>query len=453
MTKRKTSHYDAIVVGAGPAGMFAVYELLKKKPNSKIALIERGKEVGKRKNSEAMMGFGGGGTYSDGKLHYTPVLSHRKALSLISVRDYMKIVEYVDKVFTQFGIDEPYYPKNTKRVQELVEEAQKNDIKLYIRKARHVGTDKLARIVKNFEDYYKEEGVELLCETEVSDILVTRGKCKGVVTKDGRKYYAKAVLLAPGRVGSTWLQDLCKKYKIEYVFDKVEVGVRIEFPEAIMREYSELMYESIFEMRTNHFDDIIRTFCPCPKGEVTIEDYKGFVCVNGHTTTKMDSVNSNFAFVTEIELTEPVENTTLYARSIAELATTLGGGKPILQRLADLRAGRRSTWRRINKSYVIPTLTEATPGDIAMALPYRVIQNIIEGLEKLERVMPGINHGSTLLYAPEVKYRGSRIQTGKNLDTSVEGLFVAGDGAGVSGNIIGAAATGVMASYGMKKLL
>lgn len=449
----RRTHFDVIIVGAGPAGMFAAYELIRKKPRLKIALIERGKEVEKRKNSDAMMGFGGGGTYSDGKLHYTPVLSHRKALSLISVKDYMRIVDYVDKVFTQFGIDEPYYPKNTKRVQELVEESQRNDIKLYIRKARHVGTDKLAKIVRRFEDYFKDNGVEVICETEVKDILVTKGVCKGVITDKGDKYYSKAILIAPGRIGATWLQSICKKYKIDYVYDKVEVGVRVEFPEAIMREYSELMYESIFEMRTSHFDDIIRTFCPCPKGEVTIEDYKGFVCVNGHTTTKMDSPNSNFAFVTEIELTEPIENTTLYARSIAELATTLGGGKPIIQRLADLRAGQRSTWRRINKSYVIPTLTKSTPGDVAMALPYRVIKNIIEGLEKLERVMPGINRGSTLLYAPEVKYRGSRIQTDENLKTAIEGLFVAGDGAGVSGNIIGAAATGVMASYGMKKIL
>lgn len=449
MAKEKGIKYDVIVVGAGPAGMFAVYEMLKRDPKLNIAIIERGSKIGKRKSNEVMMGFGGGGTYSDGKLHYTPVLSHKKALNLLSVTDYIKIVNYVDSIFTDFGVNEKYYPKDIKRVQKLVEQAQKNDIKLYVRKSRHVGTDKLAKIVKKIQDYFEDNKVTIFDETEVVDLIVQKGVCKGVLINNGKNIKSRITLVAPGRIGAGWLQDICKKYKIGNIFDKVEVGVRVEFPESVMREYSELMYESIFEMRTRHFDDVVRTFCPCPYGQVSIEDYKGYVCVNGHTNSKHDSVNSNFAFVTEIELDEPIENTTLYARSIAELATTLGGGKPILQRLADLRSGRRSTWKRINKSYVIPTLIDVTPGDISMGLPYRITKNLLEGLEKLDKVMPGINAGSTLLYAPEVKYRGSRIKTNKRLETKVKNLYVAGDGAGVSGNIIGAAATGIIAGRGM----
>jgi uncharacterized FAD-dependent dehydrogenase len=453
MNRIKKKTYDVIIVGAGPAGMFATYELLQKYPHLKIALVERGDRVENRKKTEAMTGFGGGGTFSDGKLHYTPVLSHKKTLNLINISDYMKLVDYVDRTFTEFGVDCEYFPKKSKRVDELVEIAQKNDIKLHIRKLRHVGTDKLAKIIKKIQDYFDEKGVYIIDNQQVVNVSVKDGKCLGVITKSGTKLKAKCTLIAPGRIGSKWLQDVCYENSIKYIFDKIEVGVRVEFPESVMREYSELTYESIFEMRTKFFDDVVRTFCPCPFGMVSIERYRGFVCVNGHTNSKKDSKNSNFAFVTEIELTEPVENTTLYAKSIAEIATTLGGGKPILQRLADLKAGRRSTWNRINKSYVTPTLKDVTPGDISMAMPYRVTKNILEGLEKLDKIMPGINSGSTLLYAPEVKYRGSRIVTDKKLETKVKGFFVAGDGAGVSGNIIGAAVTGVMAARGMKKYL
>ena len=182
---------------------------------------------------------------------------------------------------------------------------------------------------------------------------------------------------------------------------------------------------------------------------VAIEDYEGFVCVNGHSNSDHNSENSNFAFVTEIQLTKPVENTTKYAKSIAKLANTIGGGKPILQRLADLRAGRRSTWDRIKKSYVQPSLKDVVPGDISMAFPHRVVTNIIEGLRMLDKVLPGLNSGNTLLYAPEIKLRSSKIKTSKHLETKIKGLYVAGDAAGVSGNIVGAAATGIIAATGI----
>jgi uncharacterized FAD-dependent dehydrogenase len=210
------------------------------------------------------------------------------------------------------------------------------------------------------------------------------------------------------------------------------------------------MYESIFRLYTPTFDDPIRTFCPCPNGMVATEEYEGFVCVNGHSHSDHKSENSNFAFVTEINLTEPVENTILYGKSIALLATTIGGGFPIVQRLADLKTGKRSTEARLKKSFITPTLKEAVPGDISMALPHRVVTNIKEGLEKLDAVMPGINSANTLLYAPEIKLRSSKIVTDKHLETkTINNLYVAGDGAGVAGNIVGAAATGIIAARGI----
>lgn len=442
--------YDAIIVGAGPAGLFASYELITKNPKLKVCLIEKGKKVSERTRKDVMEGVGGAGTYSDGKLHCTPVLSHSKMLSLYSPEDYQEVVDFVDGVFTKFGVPEDYYPKNMEEVQQLVDMCKKNSVHLYVRKTRHVGSDKLPGIIKRFEDFLIKQGVEIKTGTTATDIIIKKGKCTGV--KTGIKQISgKAVLLAPGRTKARWLQQIAEKNNLQKEYQKVEVGVRVEFPEGVMRKYSDLMYETIFYLHTPTFDDPMRTFCPCPKGLVAIEDYGKFVCVNGHSNSTHLSENSNFAFVAEITLTEPVENTISYAKSIAVLATRLGGGKPLIQRLADLKTGRRSTWERINKSYVKPTLKDVTPGDIAMALPFRTVTDILEGLEMLDKVMPGINSGSTLLYAPEVKLRSSKIKTDRHLETQMPNLFVAGDAAGVSGNIVGAAATGVIAARGILK--
>jgi len=441
--------YDVVIVGAGPAGIFACFEILDKNPKIKIALIDMGPRLGKRKANEVMSGFGGAGSYSDGKLHYTPKLSHERALHLVSERKYVDILNTVEVRFKEYGVDSDYYPKNADEVKEMVEEAEKHDIELIVRRAQHVGTDSLRIVIQKFQDYFIESGVDLLDSTKIEDILVRKGKCVGVIDVKGNKYLAEKVLLAPGRVSAKWLQELIDKHGIGFEFGMVEVGVRVEFPESIMKRYAEALYEIVLKVRTRTFDDIIRTFCACPNGCVTVEDYSGYVCVNGHSDSTHDSSNSNFAFVCEVNLTEPVENSIAYAESIAMVASTIGGGKPILQRLADLRKGRRSTWSRLRKSLVEPSLIDVTPGDISMALPHRIVTNILEGFEKLDEIMPGINSGSTLLYAPEVKFRSSRIETDSDLQTNVTNLYVAGDAAGVSGSISGAAATGIIAARGI----
>lgn len=449
--------YDVIIVGAGPAGLFAAYELIKQAKSQtrlrdkgpKILLIDKGKSIKIREPQEVMCGIGGAGTFSDGKLHFTPVLSHEMMLHLYNVHEYQAVIDYVDRIFTDFGVDAEYFPKNAAEVGQLVEEARKNGLNLYVRKIRHVGSDKLPKVISNFETYLEQNGIEIMTECEVKNIIVENGQCTGVITNNDKHISAKYVLLAPGRINTPWLQEIAKLYDIGYTYEKVEIGVRVEFPEAIMKRHADLMYEAIFVIRTPTFDDVVRSFCPCPKGMVAIEQYNDFVCVNGHSNSNHNSENSNFAFLSEVKLTEPVENTTAYAKQIGRLATTIGGGKPIIQRLSDLRRGRRSTWNRINKSYVNPSLKDAVPGDIAMALPHRIVTNILEGLEILDRVMPGINSGHTLLYAPELKFRSSKIKTTRGLETSIKNLFVAGDAAGLSGNIVGAAATGVIAAKGI----
>jgi len=447
----KTKQYDAIIVGSGPAGIFTAYKLNQLKPKLKIALFEMGKPIAKRTSKDVMMGFGGVGTYSDGKLHFSTVLSQERALHLINRQDFQKILDEVQEIFKEFGVDGKIFPTDQALAKQLIQEAQQKDIELIQRKIMHVGTDKLPLFIADFEKFLHDKKIDIITNTKITELIIKDKTCVGVIDQAGKKYYAKKTVLAPGRISTIWLQELGKKYGIKYEYTQVEIGVRVEFPEFIYKKYADAMYEGIFKVRTKTFDDIIRTLCPCPNGMVAKEDYQGYVCVNGHSNSDHLSPNSNFAFVNEVHLTEPAENTSVYAKSVAELATTLGGGKPILQRLEDLKRGRRSTWGRINKSSVAPSLTDVTPGDISMAFPHRLVTNILEGLEALDRVMPGINSGSTLLYAPEVKFRSSRVVTNKNLETTLKNVYVAGDASGLSGSITGAAATGIMAARGVAR--
>jgi len=396
-----------------------------------------------------MSGFGGAGTYSDGKLHFTPKLSHERALHLIQIKDYQNILDEIDETFSGFGVGGIEFPKNKDEVQMMIEEAERKGMELIVRRAKHVGTNNLREVISKIQNMLEKKQVDLLMKTRVTDLLEKNGKCIGVIDEKGNKYLAPKVLMSVGRISTKWFQEIANKHNIRYQYDMVEVGVRVEFLESVMKRYAEALYEIVFKIRTKTFDDVMRTFCTCPNGFVAVETYKGYVCVNGHSYSDHLSKNSNFAFVAEVHLTEPVENSIAYAESIAKLASTIGGGKPILQRLADLKKNRRSTWSRLNNSMVEPSLKDVTPGDISMALPYRIVTDILEGLERLDEVMPGINDGSTLLYAPEVKFRSSKVETTPDMQTSLPGVYVAGDASGLSGTITGAAATGIMAARGI----
>jgi len=444
--------YDLIIIGAGPAGLFSAFELIKIKPKSKILIIELGKPLKDRLSSETVSGIGGSGTYSDGKLHFTIALSHEKLLDLFSRDEYQAEIDYVDNLFTKFGVKAKYTPSNFNEAQKLVNFCQRNGVQLYIRKCRHVGTDFLPKVVQKIVNFLSAHKVEFLCNTKAETIRVSDGKVVGI-TDSKTEYVAKSYLIAPGRLGTSWLQKQARSIGLTYTYQKVEIGVRVEFPASVMEEHSKILHENIYSVRTPTYDNVIRTFCPCPNGQVAIENYGDYVCVNGHSNADKKTGNSNFDLTTEVQLTEPVENTTDYAISIAKTASIIGGGKPIIQRLADLQAGRRSTWKRIERSYVVPTLKDVTPGDISMALPHRIVTNILEGIVVLDKVLPGLNSGSTLIYAPEVKLRGNRIKINKFMQTEIPNLFVAGDGAGTSGNIVGAAISGIFAARGIAKYL
>ncbi len=440
---------NVAIIGAGPAGLFAALELVNHGIKD-IVIFDKGPSIDTRTPKDTMCGVGGSGTYSDGKLIFSLNLSQERLLDFLPVPQVQAILSRLEQDFINFGVTAPSTPTDLDQVNQLVKECRRFNVKLYVKTCRHVGSDALPQVIKNIVNKLTHSGVKFITNTDIKTFS-KKGKLFELVG-DKQKYYSNILLVAPGRVGTKWLQNISQDIGLSYEYQKVEVGVRFEFPSTVMEDHSKIMYENIYSLQTPTFDDTMRTFCPCPNGYVAVEDYGDYVCVNGHSNSRNESVNSNFALVQEIQLTEPVENTTDYAISIARLATTIGGGKPIIQRLSDLQHHRRSNTHRITKSLITPSLSDCTPGDISMALPFRLVNNIIESLHILDNVLPGINSGSNFLYAPEIKLRGSRIETDQNLQTKIPGLFVAGDGAGVSGNIVGAAATGIIAASGIIKL-
>ncbi|MFQ6053071.1 MAG: NAD(P)/FAD-dependent oxidoreductase, partial [Candidatus Bathyarchaeia archaeon] len=297
----------------------------------------------------------------------------------------------------------------------------------------------------------EEGGVRMVLNTRATGLEVEGGVVRAVET-DGGSYPADAVLLAPGRGGSGWLAGLMGRLGVGLRFNPIDIGFRVEVSNEVMDEiiYGCGCWDPKFHIYTPSYDDFVRTFCVCPRGFVVREAYEDALFgVNGHSMRERGSPNTNFALLTRVSLTEPLENTTEYGRHIAQMANTLGGKQPLLQRLGDLRGHRRSTWGRIDRSYVEPTLTEVTPGDISMAYPRRIVRDLLEGLEMLDRVISGVNSDSTLIYAPEIKFYAMRIETDRRLRTALPKLYVAGDGAGVSRGIVGAAATGIIAARGV----
>jgi hypothetical protein len=280
---------------------------------------------------------------------------------------------------------------------------------------------------------------------EVREGVVEGGAETGVVTNRG-SYEAANVILAPGRVGAEWIGGVARSHGIEVSQRGIEVGVRVEVHNEIMEDLCSIIYDPTFFVRTTKYDDQTRTFCTNLGGYVALENYQDFVCVNGHAYMDKKSDNTNFAFLSKVVLTDPVEDNQAYGEAIGRLATLIGGGKPILQRYGDLTRGRRSTWNRVRNSYIEPTLKNVTCGDIAMALPERILTNLVDGLEQLNQVIPGVANDETLLYAPEIKFFATQITTDNHLETAIRGLFVAGDGPGVAGNIVSATATALVPS-------
>lgn len=455
--------YDVIIVGAGPAGLFSAYELCKNNSKLKILILDKGKYAKNRlcpiaKNNgvcinctpcQILSGYGGAGTFSDGKLNFIPKLGKSDLFKYMTPSEAYKLIDDTEEIFNQFEMDAKVYPTNMEEAQKLEKEIAKNGAKLLIIKNKHIGSDHLPNCIDKLTNYLKEHHVETKELCNVHDIKTINPDNHEVICSIKGKpitYQAKKVIIAPGRTGAKWVGELANKYNIPYISQSIEIGVRIEFRKEIMEDISKILYEPTIFIKTKTYGDEIRTFCSNPGGYVAKESYEGYCCVNGYSLKDTKSNNSNFAFISKVNLTEPVTDTRMYGESIARIANVLGAGKPIIQTLKDLRDGRRSNWHRINKGFVEPTLKDCVAGDLALVLPHRIIINILEGLEILDKIMPGINNGETLLYGPEIKFFSNEITTNNKFKLENDNIYFIGDGAGKAGNIVVAATTGLVAA-------
>lgn len=455
--------YDVIIVGAGPAGLFSAYELITKNKKLKIALLDRGSCVKNRicpmnkmgipcKNCNPcgiLSGYGGAGTFSDGKLNFIPRLGKSDLTKYMSESEAYKLIDETEEIFNKFGMDAEVYPSNMDEASEIRKKVAIAGAKLLLIKQKHLGSDHLPEYIEGICNYLEENGVTLIDRADVLDIK-TEAEDKHLVTyKSGKKEVTlegKNIIVAPGRTGAKWVQELADKYEIPYLSQSIEIGVRVEVRKDIMESITNVIYDPTIFIKTDTYGDEIRTFCTNPGGFVAKENYYGYICVNGHALKDIKSNNTNFAFISKVNLTEPVTNTRLYGESIAKIANVLGDGKPIIQSLKDLKSGRRSEWHRIKKGFIEPTLKDCVAGDLALVMPHRIITNILEGLETLDKIIPGVANDDTLLYGPEIKFFSNEIETDDKFKLNSANIYFIGDGAGKAGNIVTAAATGLVAA-------
>lgn len=460
--------YDVVIIGAGPAGLFSAYELINKNKDLKIAVLDRGFRVKKRvcpmnklgiscqncNPCAILSGYGGAGTFSDGKLNFIPKLGKSDLTKYMLESEAFKLIDETEEIFNKFNMDAEVFPSNMTEAMEIRKKVAVAGAKLLIIKQKHLGSDHLPTYIDEICDYLVNNGVTLIDRANVIDIKTINEDNHEItyeIPEKNEVISGKNVIVAPGRTGAKWVQELADKYNITYLSQSIEIGVRIEVRKDIMEEITSVIYDPTIFIKTKTYGDEIRTFCTNPGGFVAKENYYGYICVNGHALKEVKSNNTNFAFISKVNLTEPVTNTRLYGESIARIANVLGDGKPIIQSLRDLKNGRRSDWHRINKGFIEPTLKDCVAGDLALVLPHRIITNILEGLETLDKIIPGVNNDDTLLYGPEIKFFSNEIETDNNFKLKDDNIYFIGDGAGKAGNIVTAAATGLVAARDILK--
>ena len=450
--------YDVIIVGAGPAGIFAALEILKcQQRDMRILILEKGKDIPRRKcpmreqktscqqcsPCALLSGWGGGGAFSDGKLNLTSDFGGNLS-DYISEKELDNFIDYVDNFYCHFGAEDSIYGDNREEIESIKQEAAKANLKFIPALIRHLGTENCLTVLKNIYDFL-EDKIEIRTGIEVKRIVQEKEQICGVITADGELIRAEYVILSPGRVGAEWLKNQAVELEIPIFGNPVDVGVRVEVPAVLLEHLTATLYESKLIYYTTFFDDKVRTFCMCPHGEVVTEYNNGITTVNGHSYKNKKSDNTNFAILVSTTFTEPFQEPIAYGKYIANLANLLSGGV-IIQRLSDLLLGRRSTPDRISHSITTPTLSSATPGDLSFVLPYRILSDILEMLKALDRIAPGIYSEQTLLYGAEVKFYSARLGLSPQLETKIRNLFAIGDGAGITRGLIQSSVSGVIAA-------
>ena len=447
---------DVVIVGAGPAGIFAALELAGAGAGSRVVLFEKGHGIEKRRCPAKergcvdctvcaiMTGWGGAGAFSDGKLTLTTEVGGWLG-EYVGTDELAQLIDYVDGMWVEFGGTQEVHGPDPETAERLMYEAMLAGMQLVPMRIRHLGTDRSPEVLQAMRTELEESGVEIRTETDVARILAQDGRVTGVELADGARLEAGTVIAAPGREGADWLAAQARVLGVGLVNNAVDIGLRVECPAPVMEPLTDPLYEAKLLYHSKQFGDRVRTFCMNPYGEVTTESYSGITTVNGHSFAEEKMANTNFAVLVSQTFTEPFDDPITYGESVARLANLLGEGI-IVQRLGDLKAGRRSTPSRLAESIVEPSLSSATPGDLAFVLPYRHLADILEFIEALDRMVPGIAAPSTLLYGVEVKFYSSRLTVGPDLQTAVAGLYAIGDGAGITRGLVQSSASGVVAA-------
>lgn len=446
--------YDVIIVGAGPAGIFAALELVKR-DGLRVLMLEKGPDIEQRqcparvgkcrkcRTCAITSGWGGAGAFSDGKLSLSPEVGGWLQ-EYVGTRMLRELIQHVDRLYLEFGAPRDTYGDDPEKVEEWCRRAVVHNLVLTPCPFRHMGTEYCRRLLVGIHAFLRDK-VDIETETAVEAILAGDERVKGVRTSSGDEIRSAHVVVAPGREGADWLAGEMDRLGVESQNNQVDIGLRVEVPAPVMEPLTNDLYEPKIHYFSRRFEDRVRVFCVNPYGEVCVERYGDVLTVNGHSYAERRTENTNFALLVSTTFTEPFREPIAYGKYIARLANLLGEGI-LVQRLGDLLAGRRSTALRIARSTVRPTLPDATPGDLSFALPYRYLSDILEMLEALDRLCPGPNSRDTLLYGVEVKFYSSRLQLGKDLQTKIRGLYAVGDGAGITRGLVQASASGVVAA-------
>ncbi len=449
------AHYDAVIAGAGPAGIFAALELVRRNGSS-VLLLEQGPDIDKRscparrtgtcadcRTCDVTSGWGGAGAFSDGKLTLSPEVGGWLS-EFVGADVLAGLVSYVDDVWLEYGAPDKVHGAAGKKVEAIRREALAHGMTLIASPVRHMGSDRAAGILQAMRNDL-EARVEVRTGTTVERILTSGDTAVGVLCSDGTQITADAVIAAPGRQGAAWLVDECHRLGVTVRTNPVDIGVRVEVPAVVTDNLTDVLYESKLVYYADTFDDPVRTFCMNPHGVVSVENYGDVVTVNGHSYADQKTEYTNFALLVSTDFTQPFDDPITYGKSVARLANLLGEDI-IVQRLGDLQAGHRSTAQRMRRSTVRPTLAGATPGDLSFVLPYRHLSDILDMLGALDKLAPGINARDTLLYGVEVKFYSARPELDQGLQTRVKNLYAIGDGAGITRGLVQASASGVLAA-------
>ncbi len=459
------SQVDVIVVGAGPAGIGACYEFYLKDPSLKVMLIDKGHNIGNRhcpiKDKKIKQcpvikdgnpgclpacsitcGFGGAGAYSDGKFNITSEFGGWLT-DYLDNREVEELIRYVDDLYLKHGATEEITDPTTEKIKEIERTGYAVGLKLLRAQVRHLGTEENLRILTEMNNELKNH-IDMRFKTLVDDIIVEDNKVVGIILENGEVINAKKVVVAPGRDGSAWLTKIFKKHGLDMYNNQVDIGVRVETSNIVMQEINKNLYEGKFVYNTT-VGTKVRTFCSNPSGHVVVENHSGTMLANGHAyhDPKLGSENTNFALLVSHVFDEPFNMPNEFAHEVSQLANKLSNGSIIVQRYGDIKKGRRTTTKRLKEGYTIPTLPEAVPGDLGLVLPYNTMKSIVEMIEALDHVTPGIANEHTLLYGVEAKFYSARPKVKEGFETEIDGLYVAGDGAGLTRGLAQAGANGV----------